>query len=49
MGAGDQHLEGDDAVQSVLPGLVNHAHAPVAEERFHVVARDPRQLGLRMR
>jgi hypothetical protein len=29
--AGDQHLEGDEAVEAQMPGLVDNAHAPAAE------------------
>ena len=43
-----QHLEGDEAVEPEVPGLVDHAHAPAAEEGLHLIARDPRQLGARM-
>ena len=46
VGAGDEHLEGDQAVESEVPGLVDDAHAPVAEERLYVIARDPRQVAV---
>jgi hypothetical protein len=29
--AGEQHFEGDEAVQAQVPGLVDDAHAPAAE------------------
>ncbi len=42
--AGDEHLEGDGAVKPEMPGLVDDAHAPAAEQGLHVIPRDPREL-----
>jgi hypothetical protein len=47
VGAGEEHLEGDGAIESQMPGLVDDTHAAPAEEGLHVIARDPRQLGAR--
>ena len=38
-----QELKGDGAVEAQVPGLVDDAHAPAAEDRFDRVARDLRQ------
>jgi hypothetical protein len=38
VGSSDQHLERDEAIQSLLFGLVNNAHAAVAEQRLNVIA-----------
>ena len=46
--AGDQHLEGDEAVESDMPGLVDQTHAPAPEECLHLIARNLRQLGTHM-
>ena len=48
VGAGDQHLEGDEAVEPEVPGLVDQAHAPAPEEGLHLIAGYLRQLGARM-
>ena len=31
-----------------MPGLIDDAHAPAAEQRLNVIAWDPRQVGVRM-
>ena len=49
MGAGDEHLEGDQPFEAAVPGLVDDAHAPATEQRLHVIAHDLRQVGARMR
>ena len=49
VGAGEQHLEGDEAVEPQVPGLVDDAHAPAAEQGLHLIAGDPRQVGARCR
>ena len=38
--AGTDHLQGDQTVQLVLPGLVDHPHATVAQLRQDVVVSD---------
>ena len=43
VGAGEHHLQGDEAVEAQVPGPVDDAHAAAAEHRLHLVARDPRQ------
>ena len=37
----DDHLEGDESIQAQLPGLVNDAHAPLAELPHDLVAGNP--------
>src|SRR5262249_30322898 len=46
--SGDQHLEGDEAVKSEVPGLVDQAHAPAADQGLYLIARYPRPLIARM-
>jgi hypothetical protein len=41
--AGRERLEGDGALEGEVTSLVHDAHAPVAEHRLHLVARDRRQ------
>ncbi len=41
-------LRATEAVEAAVPGLVDDAHAPAAEQRLHVIARDLRQVGARM-
>ena len=36
--AGQQHLEGDGAVEPQVPGLVDDPHAAVAQKGLHVIA-----------
>jgi hypothetical protein len=43
VGAGQEHLERDGAVQAQVPGLVDDAHAAAAEHCFDLVARDARE------
>src|SRR5438132_2318010 len=38
------HLDGNEALRTLLPGLVNNAHAPAAEDRQNLVAWDPGQV-----
>ena len=40
--AGQDHLEGDEAVEADLPGLVDDAHAAAAELAEDLVARQHR-------
>ena len=44
-GAGQEHLEGDGAVEPQVPRPVDDAHPAAAEHRLHLVAGDVRQLG----
>ena len=45
MRPGQQHLEGDRAVEAQVPGPVDDAHAAMAEQRLHPVAGNLRQVG----
>jgi hypothetical protein len=40
--AAGQHLEGDDPAQGGVPGLVDHPHAPAADDLQHLVIPDTR-------
>ena len=40
LNAGTDHLQGDQTVQLVLPGLVDHPHATVAQLRQDLVVSD---------
>jgi hypothetical protein len=44
MVAGQDHLEGDDAVEADLAGLVHNAHAAPAQLAEDLIARHGRQL-----
>ena len=39
------HLQGDDAIELKLPGLVHNAHAAAAQDAQNLVAGDRRQRG----
>jgi hypothetical protein len=43
--AGQQHLQGDGAIQAEVADPVHGAHAAVTEHRLHLVAGDRRQAG----
>jgi hypothetical protein len=43
LGAGQDHLQGDEALELRLPRLVDHAHAAAAEQAQHLIARHDRQ------
>ena len=42
VGAGQRHLEGDEAAQAQVPGLVDHPHSAATEDGLDLVARDLR-------
>ena len=48
-GPGQEHLEGDRAVEPQVPRPVDDAHAAPTQLPLHLVAGDPRQLGRRRR
>ncbi len=47
--AGENHLEGDQAVQATVPGLVNDAHAAASDFGEDLVIADPPRRGRRRR
>ena len=47
VGAAEQHLQGDDAVEAQVSGLVNDAHAAATKYLLELIARDLWQPGRR--
>ena len=45
VGAGQEHLQGDGAVEPQVPRPVHDTHPAAPQHRLHLVAADPRQLG----